>query len=135
MPTPGSSTWPACAWPASAAARAPTARPRRTPAAPTPPAPPPAATPPASAPPPAPTLGLGRGRARQPPPGLCGGAGPPLAWRGGRGGGTPPTGRETFVAPVSRGRASARRFRPTPGRARGGWERLALAQRRGEPIP
>jgi ParB/Sulfiredoxin domain len=40
-----------------------------------------------------------------------------------------------IVGTVDSGRDFDRRFRPTNGRVRERWERLALAQRRGEPIP
>jgi ParB-like nuclease domain len=39
------------------------------------------------------------------------------------------------VGTVDSTRDFDRRFRPTSGRVRERWERLALAQRRGEPIP
>jgi hypothetical protein len=42
---------------------------------------------------------------------------------------------DTIVGTVDSGRDFDRRFRPTSGRVRERWERLALAQRRGEPIP
>jgi hypothetical protein len=42
---------------------------------------------------------------------------------------------ETIVGTVDSGRDFDRRFRPTNSRVRERWERLALAQRRGEPIP
>jgi hypothetical protein len=42
---------------------------------------------------------------------------------------------ESIVGTVDSGRDFDRRFRPTSGRVRERWERLALAQRRGEPIP
>jgi hypothetical protein len=42
---------------------------------------------------------------------------------------------ETIVGTVDSGRDFDRRFRPTNSRVRQRWERLALAQRRGEPIP
>ena len=42
---------------------------------------------------------------------------------------------DTIVGTVDSSRDFARRFRPTNGRVRERWERLALAQRRGEPIP
>ena len=42
---------------------------------------------------------------------------------------------ETIVGTVDSSRDFDRRFRPTSGRVRERWERLALAQRRGEPIP
>jgi hypothetical protein len=41
----------------------------------------------------------------------------------------------TVVGTVDSTRDFDRRFRPTTGRIRERWERLALAQRRGEPIP
>jgi hypothetical protein len=42
---------------------------------------------------------------------------------------------DTIVGSVDRGRDFDRRFRPTTGRVRERWERLALAVRRGESIP
>ena len=42
---------------------------------------------------------------------------------------------DSIVGSVDRTRDFDRRFRPTSGRARARWERLALAQRRGEAIP
>jgi hypothetical protein len=42
---------------------------------------------------------------------------------------------DTIVGTVDSARDFDRRFRPTSGRVRERWERLALAQRRGEPIP
>ncbi|MDQ3402460.1 MAG: chromosome partitioning protein ParB [Actinomycetota bacterium] len=42
---------------------------------------------------------------------------------------------DSIVGGVDRTRDFDRRFRPTSGRARQRWERLALAQRRGESIP
>ncbi|GAB3481976.1 chromosome partitioning protein ParB [Amycolatopsis cihanbeyliensis] len=42
---------------------------------------------------------------------------------------------DTIVGSVDRGRDFDRRFRPTSGRVRERWERLALATRRGESIP
>ena len=42
---------------------------------------------------------------------------------------------DTIVGTVDSGRDFDRRFRPTSGRVRERWERLALAQRRGEAIP
>jgi hypothetical protein len=42
---------------------------------------------------------------------------------------------DTIVGTVDSSRDFDRRFRPTSGRIRERWERLALAQRRGEPIP
>jgi hypothetical protein len=42
---------------------------------------------------------------------------------------------DSIVGSVDSLRDFDRRFRPTSGRVRERWERLALAQRRGEPIP
>jgi hypothetical protein len=42
---------------------------------------------------------------------------------------------DTIVGTVDSSRDFDRRFRPTSGRIRERWERLALAQRRGEPMP
>ncbi|HKS44267.1 MAG TPA: chromosome partitioning protein ParB [Amycolatopsis sp.] len=42
---------------------------------------------------------------------------------------------DSIVGSVDRGRDFDRRFRPTSGRVRARWERLALAARRGENIP
>ena len=42
---------------------------------------------------------------------------------------------DTIVGTVDSSRDFDRRFRPTSGRVRERWERLALAQRRGEPMP
>jgi len=42
---------------------------------------------------------------------------------------------DTIVGTLDSSRDFDRRFRPTSGRVRERWERLALAQRRGEPIP
>jgi hypothetical protein len=42
---------------------------------------------------------------------------------------------DTIVGTVDSSRDFDRRFRPTSGRVRERWEQLALAQRRGEPIP
>jgi len=42
---------------------------------------------------------------------------------------------DTIVGTLDSTRDFDRRFRPTSGRVRERWERLALAQRRGEPIP
>jgi hypothetical protein len=42
---------------------------------------------------------------------------------------------DTIVGTVDSSRDFDRRFRPTSGRVRERWERLALAQRRGEQIP
>ena len=42
---------------------------------------------------------------------------------------------DSIVGTLDSGRDFDRRFRPTSGRVRERWERLALAQRRGESIP
>jgi hypothetical protein len=42
---------------------------------------------------------------------------------------------DSVVGSVDRSREFDRRFRPTSGQVRERWQRLALAQRRGEPIP
>jgi hypothetical protein len=42
---------------------------------------------------------------------------------------------DSIVGSVDRSREFDRRFRPTSGQVRERWQRLALAQRRGEPIP
>jgi hypothetical protein len=42
---------------------------------------------------------------------------------------------DSIVGSVDRSREFDRRFRPTTGHVRERWQRLALAQRRGEPIP
>jgi hypothetical protein len=42
---------------------------------------------------------------------------------------------DSIVGSVDRAREFDRRFRPTSGQVRERWQRLALAQRRGEPIP
>ncbi|MET0134132.1 MAG: chromosome partitioning protein ParB [Kibdelosporangium sp.] len=42
---------------------------------------------------------------------------------------------DSIIGSVDRTRDFDRRFRPTSGRLRERWQRLALAQRRGEPIP
>ena len=59
----------------------------------------------------------------------------PLGWRGERQLGlqTIPVG--TIIGTVDSRRDFDRRFRPTSNRVRYRWERLALARRRGEPIP
>lgn len=44
-------------------------------------------------------------------------------------------GLDSIVGTVDQRRDFDRRFRPTSGRVRQRWERLALAQRRGEPLP
>jgi hypothetical protein len=41
----------------------------------------------------------------------------------------------TIVGTIDRGRDFDRHFRPTSGRVRGRWERIAAAMRRGEPMP
>jgi hypothetical protein len=42
---------------------------------------------------------------------------------------------DSIVGTVDRGREFDRRFRPTSGRVRGRWERIAAAMRRGESLP
>ena len=42
---------------------------------------------------------------------------------------------DSIVGSVDRSREFDRRFRPTSGQVRERWQRLALAQRRGEPVP
>ncbi len=42
---------------------------------------------------------------------------------------------DTILGTVDRGRDFDRRFRPTSGRVRSRWERIATAMRRGEPLP
>jgi hypothetical protein len=59
----------------------------------------------------------------------------PLGWRGERRLGLQTIPVDTIIGTVDSRRDFDRRFRPTSGRARYRWERLALAQRRGEPIP
>jgi hypothetical protein len=58
-----------------------------------------------------------------------------LGWRGERRLGLQTIRLDTIVGTVDSGRDYDRRFRPTSGRVRERWERLALAQRRGEAIP
>jgi hypothetical protein len=58
-----------------------------------------------------------------------------LGWRGERRLGLQTIRLDTIVGTVDAGRDFDRRFRPTSGRVRERWERLALAQRRGEAIP
>jgi hypothetical protein len=58
-----------------------------------------------------------------------------LGWRGERRLGLQTIRLDTIVGTVDSGRDYDRRFRPTSGRVRERWERLALAQRRGESIP
>src|SRR5260221_379861 len=131
MPIVRSSTWPDCAWPGSAGAGATRRDPNKTP-----------------------TRGRPAGARGRPPPR---GGGPAdggrggreastftlrsdevvaaLGMRGGGGLGLQPTRLDSIVGPVDSPRDFDRRFRPTTGRVRERWERLALAQRRGEPIP
>ena len=59
----------------------------------------------------------------------------PLGWRGERQLGLQAIPVDTIIGTVSSRRDFDRRFRPTTGRVRERWERLALAQRRGESIP
>lgn len=59
----------------------------------------------------------------------------PLGIRGQRYLGLQVIGLDTIVGTVDQRRDFDRRFRPTSGRVRERWERLALAQRRGEPLP
>jgi hypothetical protein len=59
----------------------------------------------------------------------------PLGWRGERQLGLQTIPVDTITGTVDSRRDFDRRFRPTSGRVRHRWERLALAQRRGEPIP
>jgi hypothetical protein len=59
----------------------------------------------------------------------------PLGWRGERQLGLQTIAVDTIIGTVDSRRDFDRRFRPTSGRVRHRWERLALAQRRGEPIP
>ncbi|MFF5990162.1 ParB N-terminal domain-containing protein [Prauserella flavalba] len=58
-----------------------------------------------------------------------------LGWEGERRIGLRVTRLDSIVGSVNRGRDFDRRFRPTSGRVRQRWERLALASRRGEAIP
>jgi hypothetical protein len=58
-----------------------------------------------------------------------------LGWRGERRLGLQTIPVDTIIGTVDSRRDFDRRFRPTSGRVRYRWERLALAQRRGEPIP
>ncbi len=58
-----------------------------------------------------------------------------LGWRGERSLGLLTVKLDTIVGTVDSNRDFDRRFRPTSGRVRERWERLALAQRRGEAIP
>jgi hypothetical protein len=58
-----------------------------------------------------------------------------LGWEGERRVGLRVIRLDSIVGSVDRGRDFDRRFRPTSGRVRERWERLALAARRGESIP
>ncbi|WP_199433932.1 ParB N-terminal domain-containing protein [Qaidamihabitans albus] len=58
-----------------------------------------------------------------------------LGWNGERRIGLHVIRLDSIVGSVDRGRDFDRRFRPTSGRVRERWERLALASRRGESIP
>jgi len=58
-----------------------------------------------------------------------------LGWRGERRLGLQTIQLDTIVGTVDSQRDFDRRFRPTSSRVRPRWERLALAQRRGEAIP
>jgi hypothetical protein len=58
-----------------------------------------------------------------------------LGWRGERSLGLQTIRLDTVVGSVDSLRDFDRKFRPTTSRVRERWERLALAQRRGEPIP
>ncbi|MEU3275267.1 chromosome partitioning protein ParB [Saccharomonospora sp. NPDC006951] len=58
-----------------------------------------------------------------------------LGWEGERRIGLRVIRLDSIVGSVNRGRDFDRRFRPTSGRVRQRWERLALASRRGEAIP
>jgi hypothetical protein len=59
----------------------------------------------------------------------------PLCWRGQRQLGLQTIRLDTIVGTAGPRRDFDRRFRPTSTRVRSRWERLALAQRRGEAIP
>jgi len=59
----------------------------------------------------------------------------PAGWRGERRLGRQTIRLDTIVGTAEQRRDFDRRFRPTSHRARFRWERLALAQRRGETIP
>jgi hypothetical protein len=58
-----------------------------------------------------------------------------LGWRGERHLGLQTIALDTIVGTVDSRRDFDRRFRPTSNRVRYRWERLALAQRRGETLP
>ena len=59
----------------------------------------------------------------------------PLGWRGQRQLGLQTIQLDTIIGTAGPRRDFDRRFRPTSARVRDRWERLALAQRRGEAIP
>ena len=59
----------------------------------------------------------------------------PASWRGERQLGRQTIRLDTIIGAAEPRRDFDRRFRPTSDRVRFRWERLALAQRRGEPIP
>ena len=59
----------------------------------------------------------------------------PLGWRGERRLGLQTIPLDTIVGTVDSRQAFDRHFRPTTNQVRPRWERLALAQRRGESIP
>ena len=59
----------------------------------------------------------------------------PASWRGERQLGRQTIRLDTIIGAAEPRRNADRRFRPTCHRVRFRWERLALAQRRGEPIP
>jgi hypothetical protein len=59
----------------------------------------------------------------------------PLGWRGERRLGLRSIPLDTIVGTVDSRRDFDRRFRPTSNRVRTRWEQLALAQRRGAPMP
>ena len=59
----------------------------------------------------------------------------PASWRGERQLGRQTIRLDTIIGTAEPRRDFDRRFRPTSDRVRFRWERLALAQRRGEPIP
>jgi hypothetical protein len=59
----------------------------------------------------------------------------PLGWGGQRQLGLQTIPVDSIVGNIGARRDVDRRFRPTTNRVRARWQRLALAQRRGEPIP
>jgi hypothetical protein len=59
----------------------------------------------------------------------------PLGWRGQRQLGLQTIPVDSIVGTIGARRDFDRHFRPTTNRVRERWQRLALAQRRGEPIP